>query len=211
MTKINLQPEAEEIFERLDHLKLTQRALADELGIEENKISKARKGERQFKASEVLRARAWLLLQEGRAKPDDPDAREIVEIQKLDLSISMGPGTLIDDWIESELVAFDRAFVQMITRTTTDRLKLISGIGDSMFPTLAWGDAILIDTTDRMLSRQDGIYWINLYGAAGIKRLRTVGKGRVLVKSDNPAVDDQEVDAEELRIEGRAIWLARGL
>jgi hypothetical protein len=31
------------------------------------------------------------------------------------------------------------------------------------------------------------------------------------VKSDNPTVGDQEVDAKDLRIEGRAIWVARGL
>jgi phage repressor protein C with HTH and peptisase S24 domain len=136
---------------------------------------------------------------------------DVVQVQKLDLSLSMGPGTLIDDWVESEPVSFDLAFLRLVTRSPSDRLKLVTGIGDSMYPTLNWGDAILIDTTDRALARQDGIYWINLYGAAGIKRLRTVSRGRVLVVSDNPGVDDQEVDAGDLRIEGRAVWVARGL
>lgn len=140
----------------------------------------------------------------------DSDA-ETVSIHKLDLSLSMGPGTLIDDYVEAEPVTFDLAFIRSITRAPSDRLRLVTGIGDSMYPTLNWGDVIMIDTTDRALARQDGIYWINVYGAAGIKRLRTVGQNRVLVKSDNPAVDDQEVDAEDLRIEGRAIWVARGL
>lgn len=139
------------------------------------------------------------------------EASDTVSIQKLDLSLSMGPGTLIDEWVEAEPVAFDLAFLRAITRAPSERLKLVTGIGDSMYPTLAYGDAIMIDTTDRALARQDGIYWINLYGAAGIKRLRTVGPGAILVKSDNPAVDDQEVSAEDLRIEGRAIWVARGL
>lgn len=139
------------------------------------------------------------------------DGADTVAIQKLDLSLSMGPGTLIDDYIEAEPVTFDLSFIRSITRAPSDRLRLVTGIGDSMYPTLNWGDVIMIDTTDRALARQDGIYWINVYGAAGIKRLRTVGQGRVLVKSDNPAVDDQEVDAEDLRIEGRAIWVARGL
>jgi phage repressor protein C with HTH and peptisase S24 domain len=139
------------------------------------------------------------------------DSGEVVPIHKLDLSLSMGPGTLIDDYVETEPVAFDLAFLRSITRAPSDRLRLVTGIGDSMFPTLAWGDMILIDTTDRALARQDGIYWIDLFGAAGIKRLRAVGKRRVQVKSDNPAVEDQEVDAGDLRIEGRAIWVARGL
>lgn len=140
-----------------------------------------------------------------------PGDGDVVQIQKLDLSLSMGPGTLIDDWVEWEPVSFDLAFIRSLTRTPPHRLKLVTGIGDSMFPTLSWGDMIMIDTTARQLSRQDGIYWINLFGAAGIKRLRAVGPSRILVKSDNPDVEDQEVSAEDLRIEGRAIWAARGL
>lgn len=138
-------------------------------------------------------------------------ADETVHIQKLDLSLSMGPGTLIDDWVEAQPVSFDLAFIRGITRSPPDRLKLVTGIGDSMYPTLNWGDVILIDTTDRQLARQDGVYWIDLFGASGIKRLRTVGQGRVLVISDNRDVPDQEVDAADLRIQGRAIWLARGI
>lgn len=136
---------------------------------------------------------------------------EVVQIQKLDLSLSMGPGTLIDDFVEAELVSFDLNFVRLFTRAPSDRLRLVTGIGDSMEPTLRWGDLILIDANDRMLSKQDGIYWINLFGAAGIKRLRAVGPRKILVKSDNPLHDDQEVDADDLRIEGRAIWATRGL
>ncbi|WP_313437197.1 S24 family peptidase [Novosphingobium sp.] len=140
-----------------------------------------------------------------------PSSEEVVYIQKLDLSLSMGPGTHIEDWVEAEPVAFDLAFIRSVTRTASDRLKLVTGIGDSMYPTLNWGDVILIDTTERQLARQDGVYWIDVYGAAGLKRLRNVGRGRVLVISDNPTVPDMEVDAADLRIQGRAIWLARGI
>ncbi|MYL97060.1 helix-turn-helix domain-containing protein [Novosphingobium sp. FGD1] len=140
-----------------------------------------------------------------------PAAEDVVYIQKLDLSLSMGPGTHIEDWVEAEPVPFGLDFIRTVTRTSSDRLKLVTGIGDSMYPTLNWGDVILIDTTERQLARQDAVYWIDLYGAAGLKRLRTVGPGRVLVVSDNPNVPDQEVDAADLRIQGRAIWLARGI
>ena len=216
-----LRPEAAAVLARLDALGLKQKELADAIGIEENKVSKIRSGERQLKAPELLKANDWLTLQEARVSATVPvpvgttitipGDGEVVQIQKLDLSLSMGPGTLIDGYVESELMNFDLNFVRIYTRAPSDRLRLVTGIGDSMEPTLKWGDLILIDTTDRMLSKQDGIYWINLYGAAGIKRLRAVGPSRVLVKSDNPAVDDQEVDAEDLRIEGRAIWATRGL
>ncbi len=55
-----LRPEAARIFERIDAMGIKQRELAAVLGIEENKVSKVRSGERQFKAGEVLKANEWL-------------------------------------------------------------------------------------------------------------------------------------------------------
>lgn len=147
----------------------------------------------------------------GPATHDGATNDDTVEIIALDLSLSMGPGTLIDDYVEGEPVKFGLSFVRGITRTTSDRLRLVRGIGDSMYPTLNGGDAIMIDTTQRALSRQDGIYWVSIFGAAGIKRLRAVGAKRIMVISDNPTVPDYEVDANDVRIEGRAIWFARDL
>lgn len=208
------------------HLGMKQAAFADEVGTEQANVSKWEKNVMPgttplMRMAELAGVSAAAFVDEewrpGVRAPvqawngPPSDSRELVPIHKLDLSLSMGPGTLIDDYVEAEPVTFDLAFIRAITRSPSDRLRLVTGIGDSMYPTLNWGDTILIDTTDRALAKQDGIYWINLYGAAGIKRLRTVGPGRVLVKSDNPTVGDQEVSAEDLRIEGRAIWAARGL
>lgn len=139
------------------------------------------------------------------------DAGEVVQIQKLDISLSMGPGAHIEDYVEDELISFDLSFLRSFTRTAPHFLKVVKGIGDSMYPTLNWGDTILIDTSDPHLTKQDGIYWINIYGAAGIKRLRAISPEKIEIKSDNSDVPDQEVAAEDLRIYGRAIWAIRGL
>lgn len=136
---------------------------------------------------------------------------DTVEIIALDLSLSMGPGTVIEDFVESEPVRMDFGLLQSITRTPSDRLRLVKGIGDSMEPTLRPHDRIMVDINDRQLSRINGIYWIDYYGSHGIKRLRPAGQGRVMIISDNPAVENYEVGADELRIEGRVIWFAREL
>lgn len=80
-----------------------------------------------------------------------------------------------------------------------------------MEPKFYTGDRILVDTTERTLSRMDGYYWITLWGAHGLKRLRPVGPQRVQVISENPEHAPIEVDASELTIEGRAIWFGRDL
>ena len=203
--------------------KVTDAVLAEALGVERSVANKVVNGKVEMNArradavadlfgvsrDEVLYRAGISTEQPTLASPGD--GSETVDIQRLDLSVSMGHGTLIEGYVENEPVTFDLAFIRAITRAATKNLRLITGIGDSMYPTLNDGDTILIDTSDRRLSKLDGIYWVNVYGAANLKRLRAIGKGRVLIKSDNPAVDDQEVDAEDLLIEGRAIWVARGL
>jgi phage repressor protein C with HTH and peptisase S24 domain len=139
------------------------------------------------------------------------DAGEVVDMISVDLSLSMGPGTVIEEYPEEEPIKFDLALLRSITRTPPSRLRLIKGIGESMMPTLQTGDRIMVDLNERAYSRIDGIYWVNHFGAHGIKRLRAIGRGRMLIVSDNPAVENQEVDAEDLLIHGRAIWVAREL
>nr|WP_260182034.1 LexA family transcriptional regulator [Croceicoccus naphthovorans] len=218
--------DTEWIKKRKRELGVTDASLAAALGVERSVANKIVNGKVDMNArradavadllqvsrDEVL-FRAGITTSVPPPMPSSPatDTGEVVQIQKLDLSLSMGSGTLIDGYVEAEPVNFDLAFIRAITRSPSNNLRLVTGIGDSMYPTLNWGDAIMIDIADRQLARQDGIYWIDLYGAAGIKRLRTVGRDRILVISDNPAMADQEVDAGDLRIEGRAIWVARGL
>lgn len=139
------------------------------------------------------------------------DAGETVEIIALDLSLSMGPGTLIEEFIEEEPVRFDLALVRAITRAPPQALRVVKGIGDSMEPALRTNDRLLIDTSEKALSRVHGIYWIDHLGAHGVKRLRAVADQRVLIMSDNPSVPDYEVDAADMRIHGRAVWLMRDL
>lgn len=134
-----------------------------------------------------------------------------VDIISLDLSVSMGPGTLIEDMIEEEPVKWDLGLLRILTRSPFHFLRQIRGIGDSMEPTLRTGDRVLIDTADRALTRMHGIYWIDHFGAHGLKRLRAAGSGRLMISSDNKVAGgpDFDVAADELRIHGRAIWFGR--
>lgn len=149
--------------------------------------------------------------------PDIPGSRnassgETASIVSLDLSLSMGPGTPIEDFVESEPVEFDIGLLRTITRSPYDRLRIVRGIGNSMEPKFYTGDQILVDTTERQLTRIDGYYWITLYGAHGLKRLRPLGGGKVRVISENKEdFDPIDVEAADITIEGRAIWVGREL
>jgi hypothetical protein len=149
--------------------------------------------------------------------PDQPltrsvDGGETVEIIRLDLSLPMGPGATVDDYVEEEPLAFDAGYLRSFTRTPPHRLRLAGGAGDSMFPTLVSNDLVWIDTTQNQLLHSDRIYAASINGGAAIKRLRPVAGGkRILVISDNKAIEAYEVDAAEVVIWGRVIRFARDL
>ena len=186
-------------------------------------IERIEKGQRKLSQDWIDKAAAAFgvspeaIISPGAELPDLPPTRdasagdETVEIVSLDLSLSMGPGTLIEDFVEGEPVKFDLGMVRNITRTPPSRLRLVKGIGDSMEPTLRTSDQVMVDINERALARINGIYWIDHLGTHGIKRLRAASRGRIMVISDNAGVDNFEVNAEDVRIEGRVIWFAREL
>ncbi|MDF2382455.1 hypothetical protein JMG10_13315 [Nostoc ellipsosporum NOK] len=139
------------------------------------------------------------------------DAGDTVEIVQLDLTLAMGPGTFIEDFVESEMVAFDASSLRRITRTPSDRLRFVTGVGTSHEPKFQSSDQFLIDINERRLTKIDGYYWITYEGAHALKRLRPMSGGRIQIISENKDFDPIEAMAEEVRIEGRAIWFARGL
>lgn len=150
-------------------------------------------------------------VQADQPKMHTADGGETVEITKLDLSLPMGPGATVDDYIEDEPVLFDLGYVRGFTRTPPQRLRIARGVGDSMFPTLNSNDLVWIDSTQTNLNQQDRVWAVSINGAAAIKRLRSLKEGRVLVISDNPTIDNYEVGGDEIRIGGRVIRFARDL
>lgn len=132
-----------------------------------------------------------------------------IKLRSFDLDYSMGDGTNIDDFAEEGRVDFDASLLRKITITPPHRLFVARGSGDSMFPTLVNGDMVIIDTVQKSLNLDDRIWAISLFGAGSIKRLRPVGKGKVEVMSDNPSRGSRIVDAADLHILGRVIWVGR--
>lgn len=141
------------------------------------------------------------------------DAGEAVEIIQLDLSLPMGPGATVDDYIEEEPRLFDLAYIRSFTRTPPSRLRLARGVGDSMFPTLLSNDLVWIDSTQTQLNQSDRIWAVSINGGAAIKRLRPLKGGGVMVMSDNPGPghESYEVGRDEIMIGGRVIRFARDL
>jgi phage repressor protein C with HTH and peptisase S24 domain len=94
-----------------------------------------------------------------------------------------------------------------------DKLSIIRVEGDSMVPTLADGDEILVDRADSTGRLRDGIYVLRLEGALMVKRLAFNPAARtVTIRSDNSAYPSwEDCDPAKVELVGRAVWVGRRL
>jgi phage repressor protein C with HTH and peptisase S24 domain len=92
-----------------------------------------------------------------------------------------------------------------MTISPADRIRIVDGVGDSMQPTIHDRDLLFIDINQRDLNAQDRIWAIWLFGLGAVKRLRAIGPDRVLVISDNPDVENQEVSRKDILIHGKVV------
>lgn len=134
-----------------------------------------------------------------------------VYIPRYDIEASAGHGALLDRERVVDHLAFREDFVRRTLRADPAKLVLITGIGDSMEPTIRSGDLLLVDTgIDHFLD--DAIYVVAIDGALYVKRIQRFFGGAVAVKSDNPAYVEQTLSPEEaasVRVAGRVRWIGR--
>lgn len=209
--KSNLRPESAAIFDRLDALGLKQRQLAEAIGIEENKVSKMRAGERQFKAAELLKAQAWLTEIENGGPIDMADPQiEYVQVEVLPTYAGMGGGGTGEG--DKELALVPRALIVDVLRGAPRDFLLINVRGDSMEPDFRHGDQILIDKRD-VSPAQPGPFalWDGDWGEYVVKNVERSRSGEVRIFSSNPKYSAEAAPAEQTRIIGRPVWFGRRL
>ncbi len=81
---------------------------------------------------------------------------------------------------------------------------------DSMEPTLADGDEILVDRDRREVRGGGGIFVLRIDGAILVKRLRAC-VGGVEVASDNPGYATRVRARGDVDVIGRVAWMSRAL
>ncbi len=136
----------------------------------------------------------------------DPKRREAgdwVDVPRLDLGASAGPGRVAEGEAAFDTFRFSRRW---LAEQGLDRAQLsaIRVEGDSMEPLLNDGDEILVDCAPRPF--RDGIHVVRLGDTLMVKRVASAGPGRVALLSQNFAYPPVEVAAEEVAIIGRVVW-----
>lgn len=135
--------------------------------------------------------------------PRTRDRGDWVDVARLDLGASAGPGTLAGAEAPFDTFRFSRRW---LTEQGLDgsQLSAITVAGDSMEPVLNDGDEILVDCSPRPF--RDGIHVVRLGDTLLVKRVAQAGAGRLALLSQNLAYPPIEVTAADVEIIGRVVW-----
>ena len=140
-------------------------------------------------------------------------AADLVMVPQLDVGASAGPGALAGDERPHARLAFQAGWLRELAGGSFAGLSIIRVAGDSMMPTLAHGDDILVDRGDAGERLRDGIYVLRVEDALIVKRLAMNPAGRrFTIRSDNKDYPDwMDCDPASIEVIGRVIWAGRRL
>ncbi|MCE0852997.1 hypothetical protein LU689_24095 [Pseudomonas asiatica] len=135
--------------------------------------------------------------------------RPIVQVERFDVAGSMGPGMEVPEVnMVVEHMGLDANWVrQNLNYSATTNLKLISGRGDSMAPTIRNGDALLVDVGVNAVD-SDAIYYFEMGGRLHVKRIQRNLDGLTII-SDNTQYREISVPADregDIRILAQIIY-----
>lgn len=138
---------------------------------------------------------------------------EALSIPLLANSGSMGPGNddLHDEVVIGRLTVSPDWARRVVKPTKLEHLRFIHGYGDSMEPTFADGDVLLVDLGVRD-PKIDGVYVLEANDRIYIKRVRERMDGSMEISSDNPTVKTVDVldGSTEVTVHGRVVWRWNG-
>ena len=137
---------------------------------------------------------------------------ELAFVATYEVAAGAGEGIVIDGEHIRGRLAFRRDWLRGVTAAGPEDLAVIAVRGDSMYPTLADGDTILVDLTQRAPVR-DGVYIIRFGEFVLVKRLHIDPvRRRVTISCDNENYPPlSPVDPGDVDVAGRGIWVGRRL
>jgi hypothetical protein len=135
-----------------------------------------------------------------------------VWIAHYDVRAAMGGGQIPHDY--PEMLQDVRVSPQHLREMGVEfkehfHLKMVTGWGQSMAPTIKHRDPLLVDISIRDFAG-DGIYMFSWEGHLYIKRLQWLGDEQINMLSDNPRHPPQTIRAEDTYIQARVllVWNA---
>lgn len=219
MGKIMESELAGEIRHRMEAGAFNQKSLARAAGLNETAVRDILIGKSLHPRHDTVQKIAGALgcsvieLIEPGAAPSPGTARfdeELDFVATFEAPAATGDGIIIASQYEIGRLAFRRDWLRSVTAASIDELAVITVHGDSMVPTLADGDSILVDLSQRGAAR-DGVYIVRFGEFVLVKRLLIDPVRReVTISCDNETYPRlAPVAPDDVDVAGRVIWVGR--
>jgi len=209
------------------HFGLTKKRFAEKLDVSDTYISFLESGKREKISDQFAHSVAyrfginpvWLLRGEGKmflrratGAEDSTSTTEIIHIPLYNVEASAGAGEIPIDESVREYIPLKISWLKAELRAGISGVIAVPVSGDSMKPTMADGDLVLIEKTSEI--RDDAIYVFRRGDHVYVKRLQALPGGSFEVISDNAMYKPYTVDPAqfpEYSVIGRVIWHGRNL
>jgi phage repressor protein C with HTH and peptisase S24 domain len=140
--------------------------------------------------------------------------QDLLGIPEIDVRAAAGPGALNEEQPDTVATWYlPEWLIEHELRTQAASVRLMSVMGDSMWPTLSDGDRIMVDLSHKAPS-PPGIFV--LWDGFGLvtKRVDRIPGGeqpKIRLVSDNDAYPAYDCDVQDINVVGRVIWAAKRL
>ena len=138
----------------------------------------------------------------GTARTASSVAEDWVEVPRLPLDASAGPGAFSAEEISYDTFRFTRRWLREMGLEGAE-LTAIRVEGDSMEPLLRSGDEIFVDRNKR---QGEGIHVVRIGDALHVKQVQASAPGRIKLISANDAYAPLELARDEIEVIGRVVW-----
>lgn len=198
----------------------TLEKFADEIGVSSRTLGNYLRGEREPSYDFLRRLRTacgadinWLITGEGpaeRAHAVRGEAPNQVSIPRYAIQASAGDGAVV---LSQEIEDFFTVSPDWLSRYLPKGAKagIIEARGDSMEPTIADGDILLLDfSISSSVVNDGGVFVISVDGALLVKRLQVTVDGHILIRSDNDLYEQEKVTREfadeRITVHAKVVW-----
>lgn len=201
---------------------MSQAALAKAAGLSQPTIGKLEAGissgsSHLHRIAQVLRTTPGYLA----CETDDPsegavplpsadmiaEQLDLVPLEEVDLDYGLG-SAYGDTPVSIVVHKMPRLLMEAMSESPSTSLFVTRGVGDSMQPVINHGDLVIIDRSQRIIGRDDGIWALAISGMHTIKRVRIRGD-QVRLLSPNPDVSDDVATTDEVHVIGKVVFVGR--
>jgi phage repressor protein C with HTH and peptisase S24 domain len=129
-------------------------------------------------------------------------------LPRYDVQASAGAGSVVQSEQIIDFVAFDTGWLRQTLGIDPKRAAVITAMGDSMYPTIADGDVLVLDLSiDRV--HDNAIYALRFGDSLSVKRVQLRPTGGLRIISDNAKYPPDELGPDavrDLHVIGRIVW-----